>query len=103
MPHDPFYSSRKWRECRKRHLEDNPWCAVCAALNIPTQATEVDHVRRKESMMDPFDHRGLRSLCKQHHSQKTILTEGQHKGKKPFRVTGADGWPIPYGDHHGNS
>jgi hypothetical protein len=103
MPHDSFYRSRKWRECRRQHLDANPWCAVCAALNIPTPATEVDHVRAKELMDDPFDHRGLRSLCKPHHSAKTIATEGQHKGKKPFTVTGIDGWPIKYGDHHGDS
>jgi 5-methylcytosine-specific restriction endonuclease McrA len=96
MPSDSFYKSRKWRACRSAHLTDNPWCAVCAAIRIQTIATEVDHIYAKESMVDPYDHAGLRSLCKQHHSQKTISTDGAHKGKKPFRVTGPDGWPIPY-------
>lgn len=98
MPHDSFYGSRKWRACRAEHLAQHPRCAICAAIGLQTSATEVDHVKAKEGMLDPFDHAGLRSLCKQHHSQKTIATEGQHKGKKPFRVTGRDGLPIPYGD-----
>lgn len=99
MAHDPFYSTRKWRATRRQHLDSNPWCAVCYAIGITTEATEVDHVQAKEGMLDPFDHAGLRSLCKQHHSQKTIATEGQHKGKKPFKVTGPDGWPIPYSEN----
>lgn len=102
MPNDPFYSGRKWRKTRREHLDENPWCAVCAAIYISTPATEVDHVSAKEKMFDPYDHKGLRSLCKQHHSQKTIATEGAHRGKKVFRVTGVDGWPINYGDEDGN-
>lgn len=98
MPNDSFYTTRKWRACRREHLDVNPWCAVCCAIGLPSPATEVDHVIAKESMEDPYDHAGLRSLCKSHHSQKTISTEGQHKGKKPFRVTGPDGWPIPYSE-----
>lgn len=99
MPHDSFYGSRKWRACRAAHLEMNPWCAICYAIGFAIRASEVDHVKAKESMADPYDHAGLRSLCKQHHSQKTIATEGQHKGKKAFRVTGRDGFPIPYGEN----
>lgn len=76
----------------------HPNCAVCAALRIHTPAIEVDHVVAKEKMADPFDHEGLRSLCKKHHGQKTIATEGRHKGKKAFRVTGLDGYPITYGE-----
>lgn len=98
MPSDPFYKSFKWRKTRAEHLEQHPWCAVCAAIHIETPANEVDHVRAKEGMLDPYDHGGLRSLCKQHHSQKTVYVEGFHKGKKPFRVTGADGWPMNYSD-----
>lgn len=98
MPNESFYQSRKWRSTRAKHLSEHPWCAICYAIGIATVASEVDHVIAKEKMVDPFDHDGLRSLCKMHHSQKTIAVEGQHKGKKPFRVTGPDGWPIPYGD-----
>ena len=96
MAHDPFYKTRRWRACRAEHLRLHPWCAVCAALRIQSPADEVDHVYAKEKMVDPYDHSLLRSLCKSHHSQKTIATEGQHAGKKPFYITGSDGWPIPY-------
>jgi 5-methylcytosine-specific restriction endonuclease McrA len=98
MPNDAFYRSRQWRQCRAEHLEMHPWCAVCHVLGYLTVGTEVDHVKAKELMADPYDHRGLRTLCKAHHSQKTVSTEGWHKGKKPFRVTGPDGFPINYGD-----
>lgn len=99
MSHDPFYWSRQWRATRAEHLSLHPWCAVCAAINIRTEAVEVDHVRAKETVEDPHDHENLRSLCKLHHGQKTIATEGRHKGKKKFTVTGPDGFPIPYGDY----
>ena len=99
MPQETFYGTRKWLACRAEHLELYPRCAVCAAIRIDTMATEVDHVVAKEKMLDPYDHTGLRSLCRQHHSQKTISTEGQHKGKKPFHVTGPDGYPIPYSEN----
>ena len=98
MSNDPFYWSRKWRACRAEHLERHPWCAVCAAILMQTPAVEVDHVIDRRRCHDPFDHENLRSLCKMHHGQKTIATEGQHKGKKRFTVTGPDGFPIPYGD-----
>lgn len=98
MSNDSFYHGRKWRVTRAEHLADHPFCAVCAMLRIRTTATEVDHVKRKELVADPYDHANLRSLCKSHHSQKTVSTEGFHKGKKPFQVTGPDGWPIPYSE-----
>lgn len=101
MPQDKFYWSFEWRKTRREHLERFPWCAVCGAIGIQTTGVEVDHVVAKEKMNDPHDHRGLRTLCKLHHSQKTIATEGVHRGKKAFTVTGPDGWPIPYGDDNG--
>jgi len=77
----------------------HPYCAVCATLHMQTIGEEVDHVQAKEKLLDPYDHAYLRTLCKTHHSQKTILTEGAHrKGRKRFQVIGPDGWPIPYGD-----
>lgn len=96
MPSDAFYSTRKWRMTRREHLYENPWCAVCAAIHIRTEATEVDHVFRKEDVDDPYDHANLRSLCKLHHSQKTLALDGTHRNKKGFTVAGEDGLPIPY-------
>lgn len=103
MPSDPFYWSHKWRATRSVHLKDNPYCAVCAAIYLRVPAIEVDHVIAKERVEDPFDHANLRSLCKQHHGQKTALTEGRNrKGGKRFQVIGEDGWPVPYGENDGN-
>lgn len=98
MSNDPFYSKPRWRECRADHLRMQPFCVVCLAIGIQRLAVEVDHVVRKERC-DPYDHKNLRSLCKTHHGQKTIGTEGQHRhARKRFQVTGADGWPINYKD-----
>lgn len=96
MPLDPFYSGHRWRKTRAEHLRDHPWCAVCAVIHLQVPAVEVDHVVAKENCVDPYDHENLRSLCKKHHSQKTVALDGAHRGKKPFRVTGPDGWPINY-------
>ncbi len=96
MPGDAFYKTRRWRQCRAEHLAEHPWCAVCAFIGIGTVGVDVDHVQAKELVHDPYDHDNLRTLCKLHHGQKTIATEGAHRGKKPFRVTGLDGWPVDY-------
>lgn len=64
-------------------------------LKMQTRATEVDHRVAINAGGHPFARGNLRSLCKTHHSQKTILLDGAHaaSGKK-FVVTGEDGWPI---------
>jgi 5-methylcytosine-specific restriction endonuclease McrA len=97
MPSDPFYSSAKWRQTRREHLDEHPWCAICAIINLRVLATDVDHVIAKEKVADPYDHENLRSLCKLHHSQKTAKLD--HKGRqnaKRFVVHGPDGFPISY-------
>ena len=64
-------------------------------LGIYTRATEVDHRRAILAGGHPFAEPNLRSLCKRHHSQKTILLDGQHKPSgKSLIVTGPDGFPI---------
>lgn len=64
-------------------------------LHMQTRATEVDHKVTIMAGGHPFDQRNLRSLCKSHHSQKTIMLDGQHRGSgKCLVTTGPDGWPI---------
>lgn len=97
MSNDVFYRTRKWRETRAEHLREYPLCAVCRIVGFQVDAVEVDHVIDRKLCVDPYNHSNLRSLCKQHHGQKTILTEGRHRGKKEFVVVGIDGYPISYG------
>lgn len=95
MPQSPFYSSAKWRSARAAYLAKNPYCVVCSRLQIKTRATEVDHIIAMAKGGAPFDSKNLRGLCKQHHSQKTILIDGQHSGSgKNLVTTGVDGWPV---------
>lgn len=64
-------------------------------IGIRTRATEVDHRRAILAGGHPFAPANLRSLCKRHHSQKTILLDGQHRPSgKSLIVTGPDGFPI---------
>jgi len=72
-----------------------PNCGVCKSVGFFTKAIEVDHIRSMRDGGAPFDHKNLRSLCKRHHSQKTIMVDGQHSGSGKLLVTtGADGFPI---------
>lgn len=72
-------------------------------LHIRARAVEVDHRLAINQGGHPFDPRNLRSLCRKHHSQKTIMLDGMHRdsGKK-LVTTGPDGWPVEIeGAHHG--
>lgn len=103
MPHDPFYSSNEWRKTRAAYLRKHPWCQTCLLIGIKARAQEVDHRTAIRAGGAPFAESNLCGLCKRHHSQKTILVDGQHKhaGKK-LVVTGPDGFPISEGVHiHG--
>lgn len=95
MPQSPFYSSPKWRKTREEHLRRFPGCVVCKAVGFFTRAIEVDHVISMRNGGAPFDHANLRSLCKSHHSQKTIMLDGAHKASGKLLVTtGPDGYPV---------
>lgn len=95
MPQSPFYSSAKWRKTRDEQLRRFPGCMVCKSVGFFTKAIEVDHVRAMANGGAPFDHANLRSLCKSHHSQKTIMVDGQHADSGKLLVTtGEDGFPI---------
>ena len=95
MPQHPFYNSKTWRDAREAQLRREPHCRVCRMLGIRTRAVEVDHILAIASGGHPTDSSNLRSLCRKHHSQKTILIDGMHAGSgKKLVTTGADGWPV---------
>ena len=95
MPHDPFYSSKKWRETRAGFLRKHPWCCVCMQIGMRVRAVEVDHHIAIRKGGHPFHEANLRGMCKTHHSQKTIYVDGQHKHVgKVLTVTGPDGFPV---------
>ena len=61
---------RKWRRIRAQYLKSHPDCVVCGE-----PAEEVDHI---VSLADGGTHKweNLQSLCKTHHSQKTVVFDG---------------------------
>jgi 5-methylcytosine-specific restriction enzyme A len=61
---------RRWRKLRLMYLRTHPLCVSCQADGITTQATEVDHIRRRRAGGgDEWDN--LQALCKPCHSRKT--------------------------------
>ena len=95
MPQDTFYSSKLWRDTRATQLRRQPYCCVCALINMRTRATEVDHIRAIRAGGHPTNPANLRSLCGTHHSQKTIMIDGMHRNSgKKLVTTGPDGFPV---------
>jgi 5-methylcytosine-specific restriction protein A len=95
MPHDAFYNSKPWKDARATQLRLEPHCRVCAMLGIRTPAREVDHILAIEAGGHPLNPANLRSLCRKHHSQKTIMVDGMHRDSgKALVTTGPDGFPI---------
>lgn len=96
MPHNPFYQTKEWRDAREKYLRLRPYCVICALIKKKRLAVEVDHIVAMEKGGAPFAPANLRGLCKTHHGQKTFQLDNGRAGayKKPFVVTGPDGFPI---------
>jgi 5-methylcytosine-specific restriction endonuclease McrA len=95
MPHDPFYSSKLWRDTRAKYLRLNPYCCVCARIGLQVRAVEVDHTTAIRAGGHPTNPANLRGLCRTHHSQKTIMVDGMHRNSGiDLITTGPDGFPI---------
>lgn len=95
MPQNPFYSSKVWRDLRASTLHKSPHCVVCLNIGLKIRATEVDHILAIDAGGAPLNPANVRSLCRKHHSQKTIMLDGQHSadGRK-LVTTGLDGYPV---------
>ncbi len=65
-----LYDTKKWKDLRKRKLDDNPTCEVCNRwMNL-----EVDHICDHNNNEDLFfDIDNLQTLCHNDHSKKTLL------------------------------
>jgi 5-methylcytosine-specific restriction protein A len=69
----------EWRRVRAQHLAENPTCSVA---NCGKAAIEVDHVIGVRERPDlRLDRGNLRSMCKSHHSSRTITEQGANRGK----------------------
>lgn len=69
----------RWRKLRLMKLRRNP---VCESQGCDQPATEVDHIiPKRDGGRDTMAN--LQSLCKRHHSQKTMREQSQ-RFKKPI-------------------
>ncbi|HEY1599708.1 MAG TPA: HNH endonuclease signature motif containing protein [Pirellulales bacterium] len=84
-PRRAFYSSRAWRRARLAHLRGEPLCRECAAQGRDTAAAEVDHILPRDPRFPDrdLDPGNLQSLCKKHHSQKTMRELNRRKRGSP--------------------
>lgn len=80
-----LYNMKEWRGkngIRKRRLDEEPLCRICLQEGEYidgvwhqklTPATEVDHIEPHHGDIGKFlDYDNTQSLCKIHHSRKTI-------------------------------
>lgn len=81
------YNSRRWRAMRRTQLARVAWCEVPGCVNA---AMEVDHIINFRDGRDPraWDAANLQSLCKAHHSAKTLA---EAYGRKVPGMSGVSG------------
>lgn len=93
MPGDPYYSSKAWRELRRRVLERDGY--RCCVPGCPFEATLVDHIvsRRRGGPDAPHN---LRSLCAAHDRAIKEKPNGERAqdGRLFLKGAYADGMPC---------
>ena len=79
-----------WQKVRAHHLRRFPDCEVCGC-----PGNEVDHIQSVRERPDlRLEKSNLRTLCKRHHSRRTVMDQGFHKGKSIRQPASADGLPT---------
>lgn len=76
-----FYNTPRWREKRKRYLQQHPFCVECLKGGTYVKATMVDHIIPIKQGGSMFDDDNLQGLCWSCHSRKSIQ-EGSRFGKR---------------------
>lgn len=62
-----------WRAIRMEQLSHEPLCRMCTEQGKVTPATDVDHIDGDSHNNRPSN---LQSLCRPHHSSKTVRENG---------------------------
>ena len=89
--HDHLYGLQRWKDRRKRQLQRQPLCAMCAKAGRVQLATVADHIIKHDGDLVLFwSEDNLQSLCVAHHSGTKRSTELLGFDKQ---ATGPDGWP----------
>jgi 5-methylcytosine-specific restriction protein A len=96
MPHDPFYTSKNWRDTRLKALRRDRYicqdCGVkCLGKRKNAPAPHVDHTVNRKKRPDLALHLpNLRTLCPACHNIKTKKWDVESKAPP----IGLDGFPI---------
>ena len=84
-PGHPLYTKAKWNGkygLRLRHLSKHPFCVVCreqgkSTIECIPKVAVVDHIIPHRGRPEIFfDEDNLQTMCKPHHSQKTVQDMG---------------------------
>jgi 5-methylcytosine-specific restriction endonuclease McrA len=70
---------RQWRKVRAQQLAREPLCRECSNEGHVTAGAEVDHIDGNSHNNDPSN---LRTLCKSHHSRRTLRDQGWGRGRQ---------------------
>lgn len=82
--------SNSWRKLRAQVLSEEPLCRICLEdYDIPTPATDVDHI---DNDGDNNSRRNLQPLCHACHSQKT--RDDMLNRQRTVLGCDADGYPL---------
>jgi 5-methylcytosine-specific restriction protein A len=75
---------RTWERLRLMHLNEEPFCRMCAEEGVVTPADMVDHVITIEERPDlRLDPENLQSLCNPHHaSRKQRLDRARARARR---------------------
>jgi len=77
-----WYQSKAWRELRRWHLAQYPYCVEClhdgkAKAEAIPRRPNVDHIKPHKGCSGMFfDLTNLQTLCHSHHSRKTATEDG---------------------------
>lgn len=80
---------RKGMAIRRRRLNAEPLCRLCAEVGVVRASTVPDHIKPlAKGGTDTDDN--IRCLCKEHHDQVTA----EQFGHRQAPTYGEDGWPV---------
>ncbi|MDR3495307.1 MAG: HNH endonuclease [Ancalomicrobiaceae bacterium] len=85
-----LYYTPRWKEIRRRQLQSEPNCRMCAKAGKTVRAAVCDHVDPHRGDEAKFWAGPFQSLCETHHSVAKQIEETRGYSTE----VGVDGWPV---------